>query len=63
MDNQQIEAIINRLDKIDDRLIALSDKLGDVIEAINKVDEHFDVVSNIQTTLESIESIIDSRLK
>ncbi|WP_288243479.1 hypothetical protein [uncultured Chryseobacterium sp.] len=63
MDDEQFETIINRLNNIDDRLITLSDKLSDIIGAIDKVDKNFEIVSNIKRTLESIEEIVDARLK
>lgn len=63
MDDQQAEAIINRLDDIDDKLITLSDKLSDILSALKNTDDKLDLIANIKNTLESIEGIIDSRMK
>lgn len=63
MDDQQAETIINRLNDIDDRLITLSDKLSDILSALKNTDDKLDLIANIQNTLESIEGIIDSRMK
>ncbi|NMR34239.1 hypothetical protein HIO71_08455 [Chryseobacterium aquaticum] len=63
MDDQQAETIINRLNDIDDRLITLPDKLSDILSALKNTDDKLDLIANIQNTLESIEGIIDSRMK